>query len=515
MSGDSIRQSASGRDNVSGLFGTISGSQQSFTTSGQRDLYPAKPDQWFHSLSSMPGHAPGKGAVEPTDTSGKTAPLESSEGGPPSITHPLSSQVGVDGNVIGSSGGWVEAGGMRGIVNLDWFESRGVVKWEWSSREAFQMLAELKERSQDSGRNCTIMEVNGEYLTIRPRGMGGGGHGVSLEFHLEWCGVTIGLSAREGSRGLSNFYLKIPGEACLRVGYDVVRQAVIGLLKEWGGELVDEWMCRLDICLDVPGLCLQADVFPAVRAKQYLKTLKGEDLHADEGRDTGFRVGKRNRVSMTIYDKRLQVLGETNPLYLDAMIRQRWGGVLPEAAARVEFSIGSEYLADLEWREKPGQSGEYETGKRSVSDVLARLPDLVERLVQGDKRPMFMLVDRVPDRENKNQQRCQVHCTWAAIVEMFRLGVGHATNPLHVAKSNPDPQLFKRKFSTIRNGLIDIAALYGSEITTKEDVVNLFLDLAVAFGVTDEALQEQYREVAAKKGRLSAPSTFDPAAAGW
>ena len=515
MSEDSIRQTASGRDNVSDLFGTISDGQQTSSRSRQRELSPAKPDQWFHVLSSMPDLTPRTGAVEQAATPAKTAPLMSSGGGPPSITHPLSSHVGVDGKVIGSSGGFVEAGGMRGIVNLDWFESRGVVKWAWGSRAAFQMLTELKERSQDSGRNCTVSEVKGEYLTIRPRGMGGGTHGVSLEFHLEWCGVTIGLSPREGSRGLSNFYMKRPGEACLRVGYDVVREAVLGLLREWGGDLVDEWMCRLDICLDVPGLCLQADVFPAVRAKQYVKTLKGEDLHADDGLDTGFRVGKRNRVSMTIYDKRLQVLGETDPLYLDAMIRHRWGGVLPEAAARVEYSIGSEYLSEQEWRSKPGESGEYETGKRSVVDVLARLPDLVERLVQPDKRPMFTLVDRVPDRENKHQGRSQVHPAWAAIVEMFRLGVGHAAKPLGPAKANPDPHYYKRKFSTIKNGLVDIAASYGSLITTKQDVADLFLDLATIFEMSDESFQKEYEERAIKKGRLSGPSTFGPSVAEW
>ena len=119
----------------------------------------------------------------------------------------------------------------------------------------------------------------------------GSGRSSRLEFRLERCGVTIGLSARnDATRKLSNFYLKISGDACLLQGCHEVRTQVAIWLEQWGGQLQGEWIRRLDLALDVIDLYLdqrKSELKPSSlqrlsQTADHLRAFFGDEARLDE-----------------------------------------------------------------------------------------------------------------------------------------------------------------------------------------------------------------------------------------
>lgn len=96
--------------------------------------------------------------------------------------------------------------------------------------------------------------MNGYRCLVHPGGMGKGRQ-THLRYRITCGEVTLGLDFRtEATRRLHNFSLTITGKACLLRGVTEIRQWVFEILTELGLELTDEWIRRLDICIDLPEL---------------------------------------------------------------------------------------------------------------------------------------------------------------------------------------------------------------------------------------------------------------------
>ncbi len=402
----------------------------------------------------------------------------SNVGACPSITHPQTRQVG-------------EIPSFQSVFNFDWWESAGCVVWDRKSNDVFDELHRYQYQAEEHRQPIACSLGDGQIL-VHPRGMGSG-HSSRLEIRLEWCGATIGLSARnEATRQLSNFYLKIPGETCLVHGFDEVRNQVLAWLEEWGGFLQDEWIRRLDFCLDVPGLNLHEVIFPACQSGQYLSTVRKNSFYRDGDRVTGFETGSGSTAQLVIYDKLAEVLSKHAGVYARAMIERRWAGTVPDSAARVEYRFRSEFLRQF--------------GLTKAKDVMARISDIVERLIQTELRPFFMLTDAVPDRKGRHQGRVDVLPQWAAIVAAIRTHAGQPRAPV----KRLERQLINvsRCLAQVVGYLTSATAQMGQEIEGKEDLVNQFRDMLECHSITDDAIRLKWEDKARRYGTFSESVSF-------
>ena len=419
-------------------------------------LLPDAEDGVAATAAGPPSTAAGNG-VSPRD-------VPVTAGACPSITHPQTRQVG-------------EIPSFQSVFSFDWWESAGCVVWDRKSNDIFDELQRCQYQAEEH-RQPIACSLGDDQILVHPRGMGSG-RSSRLEIRLEWRGATIGLSARnEATRQLSNFYLKIPGETCLVHGFDEVRNQVLAWLEDWGGSLQDEWIRRLDFCLDVPGLNLHEVIFPASRSGQYLSTVRKNSYYRDGDRITGFETGSSAAAQLVIYDKLAEVLSKHAGVYARAVIERRWAGTVPDSAARVEYRFGSEFLRQF--------------GLTTATDVIARMSDIVERLIQTEQRPFFMLTDGVPDRKGRHQGRVDVLPQWAEIVAAIRTHAGQPRAPL----KRLERQLISvsRSLAQVVGYLTSAAAQLSQEIEGKVDLVEQLRQMLECHGVSDDVIRSKWLE---------------------
>ncbi|HEY4261850.1 MAG TPA: hypothetical protein VGM98_16890 [Schlesneria sp.] len=381
---------------------------------------------------------------------------------------------------------------LQGFLNVDWYETAGCIQWGKQSELVFDEIERYQNQAIECRREVPCSLGDGQ-IFVHERGMGSG-RGSRLQFRLEWCGVTIGLSPRnEATRQLSNFYLKVPGEACLIHGFDRILGVIYAWLRDWGGQLQDEWIRRLDLCLDVPGLDLQQHIFPACDAHQIVSTMQQNSAHGDQiGSRTGFTIGSSG-ARLTIYDKLQQVLQKTTAVYRQAMIDRRWNGVMPEAAARIEYQLRRAYFQQF-------------VGMRTATDVLGRLPDIIDRLVQTEHRPFFQLTDAVPNRKSRHQDRVGVLPEWAAVVALIREQSEKPRAPLQ--RLNRGMIDAKKAVSYAMGYLSSAAAQLAKTVDGKADLVELFKELLEINDIGDETIRMRCEDKARKCGTFAEAAEF-------
>lgn len=382
--------------------------------------------------------------------------------------------------------------GMRGIASVDWWDSAGRVEWveqDTPAREdlerAFTMARELKVDQP--------LVLAGQSLLLKPNGMGSGNQ-PRLPFRLELkSGITVGLAFRPSEkRNVYNFHLKIPGAACLLWGWREVRQQVAAILDALGGQLVDEWVRRIDLCFDVQGLDLRQELLPAFVEERFVTS--AHQWNPWGGRDgaTGFSVGRGGRVVLNVYDKRLEATRRQKPDYLAGMIQRRWGGVIPHAATRIEFQVRKQWLDQYRLT--------------SADLVESNLASIFAILTSEEGRSYFrMTADRV-DRENKHQSRAATLPLWSALMaDMQRqLGIsGERLPPLE--RGGMD---LKRDYGILRGILAKVAAIKGEACLCLDDAVDVLRRLDSHCGGSPEAWERIWSDKARGFGTLDAVMTF-------
>lgn len=361
------------------------------------------------------------------------------------------------------------------VTSLDWVECSGIVQWnEEESDLEFLKLYRLRQQAEDS-RQPIPVDFPSVGALLHPRGMGSGNQS-RLSYRLEFGGVTLGLSDRNNvNRKQANFYLKIPGTACLMFG--VVRCAKLArrILRSLGGALTDIWLRRLDLCLDLPEMDLREDLLPTYEAAQFLTTAtKWNPWDGKDGK-TGFTIGQAPRLLLNVYDKKLDTFRRHDEPYQQAMIASRWGGVIPEHATRIEYQVNRDWFAA--------------NGLNSVDRLRRLRAEFVHKLTSFGPYPFFCLRDRPVDRENRHQDRSEVAPLWRAIVERFQDQV-----------ANPQQKLFpprhgritcSRATSTAVGLLLKAGAQLGRTIMTIDELKELLGTLCEVNELDDSVVFER------------------------
>lgn len=379
------------------------------------------------------------------------------------------------------------------VFAIDWLTTRGLIRWDGEEseqwrRDLFKAQAEAAKTRQD-----VLFWIDGKRVNIRARGMGNGNQS-RLKYSFEWQGVVVGISFDEvKDRKKNNFQLTVSGVPCLLVGATKAREKVIQMIGKMGGVVCDEWVARLDMCLDVPGLSIDDWMYDSYLQGKFKTSF--HDWRPYEGRSgcTGFSFGSVNRLQLGIYDKRREVVNKKREDYLLAMISQRWGGEFPDTAIRIEYRVAREWLRYYEMD--------------TVKEVLRRIPDIVDKVCGTAKRPCFCFTDVPVDRKNKHQSRAGVDSRWQSLVDVMKQQAGHPSEPLcHVDRSQYKEE---RAIQMILGYALNGAARMGECIDSIDDLVEWLSKMFSRNCVFDNDISMAWEKRAKKYGTYDELTRFD------
>ncbi|MCG6154662.1 hypothetical protein [Rubinisphaera margarita] len=371
-------------------------------------------------------------------------------------------------------------------------ETAGVVVWSSRAEERRDGLEEAVEIARGTSQPHPIT-LNNYRCLVHPYGMGKGRQ-THLKFRITWGDVTLGLDFRsKASRRFHNFSLTVPGGPCLIHGGLAVREWAFKIVNALGGGIHDEWIRRLDVCVDLPGLNPRQDLFPACCGNQFTSTAKHHRVDCHQGETETFTLSSTDRLTLQIYDKLREATSKNDPVYLQSMIDNRWNGTLPKAATRVELRVYRNWLA--QWEDD------------HVERILSNLGSVVERLLPETGKAFFRLLDRAPDRKNKHQSRCEVHPLWKIIREV--LVQQETEQDLEFKRVRYGAVSQRRLFSMIKSLLLRCAVEQNRTIRDIRGAKELLHDLSYANDMNDWAWYEAWKEKASKHGLYDAAIEFD------
>ncbi|MCA9052937.1 MAG: hypothetical protein KDA75_03825 [Planctomycetaceae bacterium] len=333
--------------------------------------------------------------------------------------------------------------------------------------------------------------IAGQDVMVHPGGIGRGKQ-ARMSIRIEWPGVRIGISYRDtASRQNANFYMNVSGEACVIAGAVESRERAHQVIRALGGEVTDEWVKRIDICVDIADFDMQEWLVPAF-VRGHFKS-RADDWTLYEGKEGvhGFSLPMRS-VLVKVYDKVKETYEKKPELYQLAMKQNRWGGRVPNHAVRIEYEVRGDWLRSH--------------GIRSANVAIKCLPLIVYWLMQYDSRPLFCITDRRVDRENQHQARALVDPRWAQIVATAQTLAGRPIEP----PQRPDRSELKleRGSKTMFGFITSLAAQCGIEIRSARDAAEFVIELANRNQISDAYFEASWYKKARKLDTYQEATSF-------
>lgn len=366
--------------------------------------------------------------------------------------------------------------------------SGGIDYFEWSTSVTFDpgWLNLLVNELRESKERCQKEQKADEWITllgcadVRCHRNGitrGNGHGTHYPFQISYSAITIGFGDWNASdRPHDNLYVCLKGRECLLLGGWEAYLEVQNLIEKLGGEVKREILSRVDLCLDVSNLAA-SELQKAVEKRQFITTMGTVVPYVElvEGKKTGFSAGKRPR-RLICYDKREQLMGKCDQLYVEAWIQKRFAGEVPDSACRIEAQLSRVYLKQF--------------GIDTPADLKKNATALFSRFLLDQ----FRLVDQRIKKGERNHGRAKVLTIWKDLAAAAEQVFGQMDHPLvRVDRTRVDPRrLIKQGIGCLRNALLQ----KGEKIESVHDFqAAVFREIDVQLGTESSQLDfvEDYR----------------------
>lgn len=281
--------------------------------------------------------------------------------------------------------------------NIDWF---GVSVREEEIPE--DRYAELHRKWDEAGTKGRAIELEGdcyvfmgEPLTLQRE------HNMTLVLKNDYLYARILLpeSKRPDSFALYSpaFWQNDRPEEALEV--------LQAWLNNFYGHEVKAFMQRLDLCKDVAGFST-SEYFNHMTNPQiaaHFRSRAGVEPKAPRGQVTGVVVGSRGGdVYMRMYDKIAELEKSRKAYYQPTWARNGWQE--GEAVTRIEYEFHTAFFR--QWR---GPNGETAIGMWECFDQIVNMWDYASR--------WCAMV--VPDANQTNVSRLQLHLLWEVVAESF------------------------------------------------------------------------------------------------
>ena len=243
--------------------------------------------------------------------------------------------------------------------------------------EAARLRAEIGSKG---GKKChEYVELCGKHFEIQPYGTNGG---VCYRYILKGCGLRLYFHSSPDTKNIQPVRVHYEAESLIGRSLFSVHAAVCKLLSDLGFRISDEKISRLDlqVMIDIP---VENFVVPVVLGHA-VKRAQKDTLHRKHGKVQTYRLGVNT--ILRIYDKRAELLEGGDDTKLALMIKECFGGELPEVCTRVEYQLRRDLLR--------------ETGINSVTDLQSMETDLVRWLTSD----WFRLLDGPKKKNNESRQ---------------------------------------------------------------------------------------------------------------
>jgi len=425
----------------------------------------------------------GRCGEEPADgdepQQAAVTPVGGPPGASPSNTPPENSQEGV-------------VRYTKSSVNWDWLECGGIIDVSEADEKQFFVMDQKMSTALEENKPVEL-SLAGHSVLLYPRGVGGGKQ-ARQTYRVEYGPAMLAFSFREAKdRFCANLYYKIPGTSCLIWGAWKIRELFHQMLASLGCRVVDEWPRRIDICLDLPGTDWRETIKPAIDQGCFVGTFTCQSDYQVNRVRTGSTMSS-GQVKVRIYDKRKEYERQS-PEYQVAMVMNRWGGLIPEAATRIELEIDGEWLRQRE-------------EMKTLDGVVKHIASVVEKLIGEWKNPFFRLTAAPVDRDNNHQSRAETHPVWREYRDYWHEGLG---NPISPPKPLPRNMIdSKRAFACVKGYITGDAARRGVKVHSLEDAKNQLETMHENNWATDEDWRGAWEGKARRYGTLD-DATDSPA----
>jgi hypothetical protein len=332
----------------------------------------------------------------------------------------------------------------------DWLEWCCYVDWQTGWDQLQPRLAKAKEIAGDrklaklSGGDLILFGNTEAHVHPSGTSLGKKGKGQHMAYRLACSGLVILIANRKCVKGSApNVVIRADGTQCLNHGAVGCRELGRELLKKAGAFIRREKLSRVDLCLDLPGVPMDA-FLSAYREERYICRATAKGLIESSG--ATIYLGK-NPLKLRIYDKAAQMRSECDVVKLFMMMQRRWHGVDQTQATRVEFELSRDALKSR--------------GVDTPDDYFQKRSDLIAYLCNNWVRFTEDEVDRT------NTTRIRVLPLWAEVTAGFESWAGQARGePLEpLTRESVDvTQLLKQAVGV----LLTAGVLQGKKLESRE-----------------------------------------------
>jgi hypothetical protein len=220
----------------------------------------------------------------------------------------------------------------------DWIELALYVKWGPSWRDTVRLFEECKaEAAAEESETGGFFDLGGWSCEVLPTGAKSSGGGPYRAFVVLAVGLRFEFGRSDCPKGdTPNGKLVATSLTCMKLGAAGVLALATEFIEALGGEIVGNKVSRIDGAVDCPGIDVGEFVRPFM-AGHVLCRADRDSIHRNHRRIETLRVGKD--LSVRIYDKLAELRDVPNEEKEAFLVKERWDGVVPPAASRVEFQL--------------------------------------------------------------------------------------------------------------------------------------------------------------------------------
>jgi hypothetical protein len=339
---------------------------------------------------------------------------------------------------------------------IDFLESSLFGTFEGEAVATFERLEKCQQAARDRNAQAAVFGYfDDDPIVVKPKGVAKGE--LAFPYALEWQGVTFlvrkAFTANEHVLKVPAVRVSMSGVPLTEFGHVALANRVRRLLVFLGFKTLRETISRVDLCADLKGVSMQAfashfDFNRWSNSRLVARTVKHHEYWDGDDLETLYVGAPGADIQLRIYDKLKEA--SRDPFKLELMIARRWNGEIPAAATRVEFQLNRDVLRE-----------------RFNVDTFEELQQALAGIISWLTNDWFRLVDEVPDRDNRHQDRVALSPLWLEVQAHFASWIGDpGVMPPIKERSAPDPQ----RLRTLTLGCLSslVAVMQGSCATVEE-----------------------------------------------
>jgi hypothetical protein len=269
---------------------------------------------------------------------------------------------------------------------------------QWAGWEKLRSVLEIGRAlaAEASTGKSVVLLTDGFPVVMRAGGHGKGANYLRYSFDVGGVSVSIG----DGPSGW--VYFRVGSLLCMSWGLLGVVDHTSAMVQRLSGVICGSKLSRVDLAVDLAGIPM-SEVDFAQRSDYVICAARESTVYMRTSQTTGIMYG-RGATVVRIYNKALET-GRRGDKWA-WLVDNRYGGVSPEHALRVEIQLRRDALREM--------------GVDSFEDYIERRAAIARYIVTS----WIRFTDSPVDRKNDNYKRSRMSSFWLRVVHAFESFTG-------------------------------------------------------------------------------------------